>query len=195
MIDQREVIDFFNRAAATWDAEMIRSDERIDLILDNAHVATGSKVLDVACGTGVLIPDYLRRNAGSITAIDIAPEMINIARDKFRQTNVKFVCGDVETTDVGQDFDAIVVYNAFPHFADGARLVRHLASLLKKGGILTIAHGMSRKAIDRHHCGSAHHVSNGLMDAEELAAIFSEELKVTTVISNDSMYQVAGIRQ
>lgn len=45
-------------------------------------------VLDVACGTGVLIPDYLERGAAQVTAIDIAPEMVRIAREKFPQENV-----------------------------------------------------------------------------------------------------------
>ena len=194
MIDQKEVIRFFNTLAPRWDGDMIRSDEIINCILNNAHITDGSRVLDVACGTGVLIPDYLARNVESITAIDISPEMIRIAEGKAHPNNVRFLCGDVELTDVGQDFDAIVVYNAFPHFPDGARLIRHLSDLLKSGGTLTVAHGMSREAIDKHHCGAAKHVSNGLMRAEELASIFSESLDVTTVISNDAMYQVTGTK-
>ena len=61
MIETEEVIAFFNRLAPDWDAEMIRNDAVIDVILDNARVTGGKDVLDVACGTGVLIPDYLKR--------------------------------------------------------------------------------------------------------------------------------------
>ena len=43
--------------------------------------------------------------------------------------------------------------------------------MLKPGGTLTVAHGMSREKIDAHHHGTARHVSNGLMPAEELAEI------------------------
>ena len=194
MIEQKNVIDFFNKQAADWDAQLIRSDEKIRRILDNAGIGNGSRVLDVACGTGVLIPDYLARNVSSVTAIDIAPEMIRIAEEKFCSftDRVRFICGDVETTDVGTGFDAIVVYNAFPHFPDPERLIRHLAGLLKKGGILTVAHGASRETIDAHHHGAASMVSNGLMAAEDLARIFSSCLAVTAIISDDEMYQVAG---
>lgn len=192
MIDKNEVIAFFDTKAAVWDAEMIRSDEKIGRILDNAHVGAGSRVLDVACGTGVLMPDYLARNVGSVTAIDISPEMIRIASEKFPQENLCFVCGDVETADVGADFDAIVVYNAFPHFPDGARLIKRLSSLLREGGTLTVAHGMSREDIDGHHHGAASHVSNGLMRVTDLASIFERTLEVTTVISDENMYQVVG---
>ena len=192
MIEQKDVIAFFDERAGGWDAGMVRSDEKIGRILDNAKVTAGSRVLDIACGTGVLIGDYLRRNVESVTAVDISPEMVRIAREKFPQENVRFVCGDAETAPLGEGFDAIVIYNAFPHFPDPERLVAHLASLLRPGGVLTVAHGMGRAAIDGHHKGRASHVSRGLMSAQELAAIFEKHLTVTTVLSTEEMYQVAG---
>ena len=194
MIEKQEVIAFFDRCAPTWDAELIRSDRKINAILDNAHVGPGSRVLDVACGTGVLIPDYLTRGVAAVTAVDISPEMIRRARAKCGDPRVQFLCGDVETLDVGRDFDAVVVYNAFPHFPDPERLVAHLSSLLRPGGILTVAHGMSRDAIDGHHKGRASRVSRGLMSAPDLAAIFAKYLTVTAVLSTDEMYQVAAQR-
>ena len=192
MIETREVIEFFDRLAPGWDAEMVRNDEIINTILDNAGVTDGRDVLDVACGTGVLIPDYLKRKVASVTGIDISPKMAEIAEAKFPQPEVTILCGDVETTDFGKQFDCIVVYNAFPHFPDPDRLIQTLSDLLKPGGTLTVAHGMSREKIDAHHHGVAHHVSNGLMPAEDLAVIFARHLTVTTVLSDDRMYQVVG---
>lgn len=194
MIDKADVIEFFDRCAPSWDAELIRSDRKINIILDNAGVREGSRVLDVACGTGVLIPDYIRRGA-DVTGIDISPEMIKLAERKYAGTGVRFICGDIETADVGQGFDAIVVYNAFPHFPDPERLITHLSWLLAEGGVLTVAHGMSREKIDAHHHGSASKVSMGLMPAEQLAGIFGRHLDVTAVISDEDMYQVAGKRR
>ncbi len=195
MIETKEVIAFFDRLAPDWDAELIRSDEIIGRILDNADVSAGKDILDVACGTGVLIPDYLKRNVASVTAVDISPKMAEIAKTKYPQKNVTILCGDVEETEFGRLFDCVVVYNAFPHFPDPERLTARLASLLKPGGMLTIAHGMSREKIDAHHHGTAQHVSNGLMPAEELTAIFQKHLNVITVISDDRMYQVVGQRE
>lgn len=194
MIDKADVIEFFDRCAPSWDAELIRSDRKINIILDNAGVREGSRVLDVACGTGVLIPDYIRRGA-DVTGIDISPEMIKLAERKYAGTGVRFICGDIETADVGQGFDAIVVYNAFPHFPDPERLIFRLSGLLAEGGVLTVAHGMSREKIDAHHHGSASKVSMGLMPAEQLAGIFGRHLDVTAVISDEDMYQVAGKRR
>ncbi len=192
MIQTRDVIEFFDRLAPGWDAEMVRSDGIIASILDRAGVSAGKDVLDVATGTGVLIPDYLARNVASVTAIDISPKMAEIARSKFPQEQVTVLCGDAEETDFGRRFDCVVVYNAFPHFPEPERLVRRLASLLKPGGRLTVAHGMSREKIDAHHHGAASHVSNGLMSAEDLAAIFARYLTVTEQISDERMYLVVG---
>ena len=96
---KQDVIEFFDRMAPQWDADMIRHDDIINKILDGAGVREGVKVLDVACGTGVLILDYLDRGVESVTGVDIAPEMIRIASEKFPQENVRFLCGDVECED------------------------------------------------------------------------------------------------
>ena len=66
------------------------------------------------------------------------------------------------------------------------------AGLLKPGGILTVAHGMSRAAIDSHHEGKASKVSIGLMHEDALAAMFRRHLQLTTKISTERMYQIAG---
>ena len=57
-MNKQDVIEFFDRLAPGWDAGLIRSDSVIAEILDNAGVKAGVDVLDVACGTGVLFPDY-----------------------------------------------------------------------------------------------------------------------------------------
>ena len=194
-MNKQAVVAFFDRLAPQWDADMIRSDEIISTILDNANINAGVSVLDVACGTGVLIPDYLARNVAAVTGVDISPEMVRIAQSKFPQENVKILCGDIETVPLEQKFDSIVVYNAFPHFPDPEHLIAVLSGMLKSGGTLTVAHGMSRAAIDHHHEGSASKVSVGLMSEDKLAAIFEKYLTVTVKISDDRMYQVAGIRK
>ena len=191
-MNKQDVIRFFDRLAPQWDADMIRSDSTINTILDSAGVTAGVSVLDVACGTGVLIPDYLDRGVSSVTAIDISPEMAKIARSKFPQKNVTVLCGDVETAVFHQKFDCIMIYNAFPHFPDPEKLIGLLSGLLNPGGTLTVAHGMSRAAIDHHHEGTASKVSKGLMHEDDLAAIFAKHLTVTAKVSNDHMYQVTG---
>ena len=195
-MEKRDVVEFFDRCAPSWDETMIKSDEIIGKILDNAEVSGGMDVLDVACGTGVMFPYYLDRGVASVTGIDISPEMARIAARKFaEEKKIRVICGDVEEYAFGRKFDRIVVYNAFPHFPDPQRLIATLAELLKDGGRLTIAHGLSREAIDGHHHGPASRVSNGLMRADALKQLFDAHFEVEIMVSNSRMYQVSGFKR
>ena len=195
-MQKKDIIAYFDSRAQFWDAEMIKSDEVIETILDKAHVVSGMDVLDVACGTGVMFPYYLRRGVNSVTGIDISPRMAEIAVEKFSDVkNVKVLCGDVEEAQFDLSFDSIVVYNAFPHFPEPEKLIRSLHAVLKEGGCLTIAHGASREAIDRFHEGPASKVSVGLMDANELKRLLEPYFNVEHLISDDRMYQVTGIKR
>ena len=142
MIDKRDVQAFFDRLAPDWDAGMVRNEAVIARILDNAGVCEGCTVLDVACGTGVLFGDYVKRGAARVTAVDLSPEMAARAAEKAAGTQITVVCGDVEDSAAVRDsgpYDVVMVYNAFPHFPDPAGLIRTLAELVRPGGRLSIA--------------------------------------------------------
>ena len=190
-MNKQKITAFFDALAPQWDADMIRDDAIIGKILDGAEVESGKRILDVACGTGVLFGDYLARGAAEITGVDISMEMVKIAREKF-PGRVEVLCADVETAQFPGKFDCIMVYNAFPHFPDPENLIRVLSGWLERGGTLTVAHGMSRAAIDRHHEGSASAVSRGLIHEDRLAELFEKYLEVTVKISDEKMYQVTG---
>lgn len=181
---------FFDACAAWWDEDMVRNEEVISLILDNAKIKEGTRVLDVASGTGVLFLDYLNRNVKKLVGIDLSSEMVKIARHKFPEVEV--ICGDVETHDFTHKFDRIMVYNAFPHFSDPKRLIARLHKLLDENGYLSIAHGMSRKALLKHHEGRASEVSIALLEIEELANLMEPYFEICVCISNDKMYQIVG---
>ncbi len=192
-MDKQAIIDFFDKASANWDADMIKNDNIINTILNNTDICDNVSVLDVACGTGVMIPYYLKRNVSSITAIDISPEMSRITGEKFKDNKkVTVICGDAENYNFNRKFDRIVIYNAFPHFISQENIIRIMADLLEDGGILTVAHGMSKATLDSLHHRSAKNVSLALPEADELAKIFSKYLSVETIISDDDMYQVTG---
>ena len=192
-MEKKDIADFFDRCAPWWDEDMIRNEVIITTILDNAGIKGGMDVLDVACGTGVLFPDYLKRGVESVTGIDISPEMAKIAAAKFPEAQV--ICGDVEETKFDRQFDAVMVYNAFPHFPEPAKLIEALARVVKPGGRLSVAHSMSRDKLQQHHSGRAARVSIDLIHEKELASLFAPFFDVDVIISNDRMYQVAGTRR
>lgn len=195
-MQKSDVIEFFDRCAPAWDDEMIKNDHIINTILDHVEIAENMHVLDVACGTGVMFPYYLERGVSSVTGIDISSEMAKIAARKFAgESRVQVICGDIEEIKLDRKFDAVVVYNAFPHFPDPQNLIRTLALALKEGRRLTIAHGASREVIDSHHKGAASRVSSGLMRADDLMKLFEPYFEVEVMISNRRMYQVSGVKK
>jgi len=194
-LNQLEVQAYFDAHASEWDARMVRPQAIIDQILNAAGVTEGCRVLDVACGTGVLFEDYLRRGVTRITGVDLSPQMARIARRKYPQSHVEVLCGDIETVVLPPVFDCCVVYNALPHFPDPARLIARLAQFVVTGGRLCLAHSMGREQLLRHHAGRAEAVSRALPEADVLCAMFAPHFISDTTISLPDRYIAAGSRR
>ncbi|MDR1955819.1 MAG: class I SAM-dependent methyltransferase [Treponema sp.] len=194
-MDKHEVITFFDRLAPAWDAGSTHDEAKLAVILDHAGIAAGVSVLDVACGTGILFPYYLERKVSAITGVDIAPGMIEQAALKHRDPRITLICADIETLALPRQFDRCMVYSAFPHFEDPARLITALAKTLAPSGRLTVAHSESLERINRRHIHHAHAVSRLLLPAEELAALFWLFFEVDVIVSTDGLYVVSGIKK
>ena len=191
-MDKKEIIAFFDKLASGWDDYNTRNEEVIAEILAKGGLKNGVKVLDVACGTGVLFPDYQKIGA-DITGIDISENMVKTAREKF--PDVKIICGDATDFSFEEKFGAIMIYNAFPHFDEPEKLIKNLAEALISNGRLSIAHGISEKELAECHSGSAKNVSVPLVKKEVLADMLKPYLGVDVMISDDRMYMVSGVRK
>ena len=190
-----EVRDFFDKCAPQWDANMLRNESAITKILDNAGVEKGVRVLDVACGTGVLFNDYLDREVACVKGVDLSPEMVKIAKMNYNDSRIDVLCDDIEEYNEDDNYDVCMVYNAFPHFPDPDKLIEKLASLIRPGGKLSVAHGMSAEELEKHHSGEAVKVSRHLPETEEIAGMMERcGIIVDCKISDDEMYQVAGTK-
>ena len=191
-MDKKEIIAFFDKLASEWDKTNVRNEEVIAEILEKGGIRKGIKVLDIACGTGVLFPDYQKFGA-EITGIDISENMVKTAREKF--PDVKIICGDATDFHFDEKFDVIMIYNAFPHFDEPEKLINNLAEALNSNGRLSIAHGISERELAECHSGCAKNVSVPLVKKETLADMLKPYLDVDVMISDDRMYMVSGVRK
>lgn len=194
-MNKREIAAYFDRQAPHWDAHMVTDDEKLRLILDTAGIARHTTVLDVACGTGVLFPYYLARNVSRVIGVDLSREMTRIATAKQSDPRIEVLCADIETLPVHLHCDCCVVYNAFPHFEDPARLIARLAQWVKPGGRLTVAHSMGLEALRRHHAGRAEQVSREMLPPDALAALFAPWFEVFIAEADAEKYLVSGRRR
>ena len=100
-MNKKEIISFFDKMAPDWDSRLVVDIEKISFILDRAGIKENCTVLDVACGTGVLFPYYLRRNVSRVIGVDISPNMTRLAVAKNRDVRVEVICADIEELPVG----------------------------------------------------------------------------------------------
>ena len=217
-MSQEKIIDFFNKCAPYWDEWAIRKEDILVKLLDNAKITAGIDVLDIACGTGFLFSDYIKRNVHSVTAIDLSPEMVRIAKEKYEklcddkqstthfasQTYVKttndtlcelflcsinIICGDAQTYQFDKQFDVAMIFNAFPHFMEPEKIIIATAKNLKCGGRIAISHDMGRQELDHHHQKKASEISIPLLHQDDLIKLMSPYFNVDIVIANNDMFQ------
>ena len=84
-----EVRDYFNSIAGQWDQTNYCAPEKLRRIVELANVHPDDRVLDVACGTGILV-DFLLEKTDYVLGLDLSEKMIDIA-PQFRYN----VCCDI----------------------------------------------------------------------------------------------------
>jgi 2-polyprenyl-3-methyl-5-hydroxy-6-metoxy-1,4-benzoquinol methylase len=101
-------VGYYRRRASEYDVtaygdvEVARA--RIGRLV--ADMQPSGKVLEIACGTG-LWTEALAGLADTVTAIDAAPEMIQIARARVRSPKVTFEVADVFSWTTSERFDVV----------------------------------------------------------------------------------------
>lgn len=189
----RQTRDFFDRLAPQWDGMAHASDDKIDAILTQAGVPHGGRILDVACGTGILFPALFRRSPSLLRAIDLSPRMVALARTKHPGAEV--TAEDFYSFSQG-GFDCMVVYNAYPHFLDKPLFAAQAYRCLRPGGRLVVAHGCGRRALNtRHHAGPAQVVSTPLLSCTEEALRLGYHFSFDVMADEEDRYILSGTKK
>jgi ubiquinone/menaquinone biosynthesis C-methylase UbiE len=109
-------------------------------VADAAGISDGERVLDVACGTGVLAREILRcvGPSGLVSGIDAAPGMIEVAREIAPA--VDFREGKAESLPFSDgSFDAVVSQFGLMFFSDPAQAIREMLRVLTSRGRFAVA--------------------------------------------------------
>jgi 2-polyprenyl-6-hydroxyphenyl methylase/3-demethylubiquinone-9 3-methyltransferase len=102
----------------------------------------GARVLDVGCGAG-LLSEAMAREGAEVVALDLAPELVEIARLHLLESGLKvdYRLQSIEALagEAPASFDAITCMEMLEHVPDPASVLRACAELLKPGGRLFLS--------------------------------------------------------
>jgi 2-polyprenyl-6-hydroxyphenyl methylase/3-demethylubiquinone-9 3-methyltransferase len=145
--DRSELGKFDALSSRFWDARgefrplHILNPVRSRFVAERA-VLTGARALDVGCGGGLLC-ESLARCGASVTGIDLAPGMIEVARLHAAEQalDIKYDTVSAEATAAANPagFDVVTCMEMLEHVPDPQQMVLTLGSLVRPGGALFVS--------------------------------------------------------
>lgn len=195
MSSTNPVENFFDRLAPNWDEH---ADDDLQLVcgfLLRAGIKEGDKVLDLACGTGVITGLIHELTHEDVLGLDLSGEMIARAKAKYEGVGgVAFAQGDFLTFEGGR-YDAIILYNAYPHFVEPRKLSWAFAKHLNEDGIFLICHSFGRDRLKKHHEGLSSNISRDIESPQEEFTFFQNEFNLLLAEEDGNHYLLAGKRK
>jgi 2-polyprenyl-6-hydroxyphenyl methylase / 3-demethylubiquinone-9 3-methyltransferase len=114
---------------------------RLDYVATRTPLS-GQRVLDLGCGGGLLAESLCRRGA-AVTAIDLAPAMVEVARLHAHESQLSIdyqLCSAQQLAQRNeQPFDVVTCMEMIEHVDDPAGLLLAIAGLVRPGGHLFIS--------------------------------------------------------
>lgn len=110
----------FGRALDRW----LRQDifGRFDWVMRKGGDVRGQTVCDIGCGSGRFVTELAKRGAKRVMGVDVAPEMLKIARELVDKDGVgdrcEFKHADIEHWTTDEKFDLVIAIGFWDYIAD-----------------------------------------------------------------------------
>jgi len=98
----------------------------------------GKTALDVGCGAG-LLAEPLARMGARVTAIDAAPELIEVAKTHAAGQGLEIDYRHLAVENLDGRFDLVTSMEVIEHVAEPQAFIKSLASRLAPGGLLVMS--------------------------------------------------------
>ena len=146
-VDPAETAKFDRLAARWWDPDGESrplhdlNPVRLDYIAARAKL-DGARALDVGCGGG-LLSEALARAGAHVTAIDLAPAVLDVARLHLHESGLdvdyRAIGAEALAAEMPATFDVVTCMEMLEHVPDPGSVLRACAMLLKPGGKLFLS--------------------------------------------------------
>jgi len=136
----KQIYKSFDSFAIEYDF-MASLQRKNDFFLNNLSRNKNS-VLDIGCGSGILAFD-LAKHYEKVVAIDISPEMLDIAKLKRSAVNIQYLLMNAENLILDEKFDLITSANTFHHLENLPATLPAIKKLLKPGGKVVLLDNVS----------------------------------------------------
>jgi 2-polyprenyl-6-hydroxyphenyl methylase/3-demethylubiquinone-9 3-methyltransferase len=146
-VDASETAKFDRLASRWWDPDGESrplhdlNPVRLAYIADRT-VLNAARALDVGCGGG-LLSEALARAGSEVTAIDLAPSVLEVARLHLHESGVavdyREVAVEALAAEMPGAFDVVACMEMLEHVPDPGSVIRACAILLKPGGKLFLS--------------------------------------------------------
>ena len=108
-------------------------------ILNNANISPET-ILDIGCGTGVYTGLIAEKFPNShINATDIAPEMLDYAKNKLNDSNISFLLEDAQNPNVSKKYDIITSNACLQWLSDHNDAIEKYSRMLNPDGIMAFS--------------------------------------------------------
>lgn len=183
---------FFNEKAPLWRENGEDIGQKVQKLLSEIPLEEGQSVLDVACGSGIL--ERFLSPRLKTDAVDISENMIEKAERLNGGSGARFFVGDFYALEKSKAYDALLVFDSYPHFTDKRLFAEQAFRLLKEGGILWIFFDQSKEEINGRHGGCDPRLSVRLRGARQEAEVFLPDFELLRLQDDGEGYCI-GLRK
>jgi 2-polyprenyl-3-methyl-5-hydroxy-6-metoxy-1,4-benzoquinol methylase len=136
---------FYDQSYKTGEAEVFTFFESGKRISEDHPTAlamvdwNGKTVLDVGCGTGMLVRGIAAKGAARVIGLDYADSAIQEAKSIPYSDNVEFVTADIMSWTPPVRLDVIVTLGTMEHLDEPAMFLKRMTEFLADDGTIVIA--------------------------------------------------------
>ncbi|HEY4324112.1 MAG TPA: class I SAM-dependent methyltransferase [Mucilaginibacter sp.] len=115
-------------------------------------------ILDIACGDGYG-SNLLAKSALKVIGVDIAGDVIEVAKKKYSRSNLSFIQGSTSDIPLAENsVDVVVSFETIEHHDEHARMMEEIKRVLKPSGLLIISSPDKKNYSEEANYNNPYHV-------------------------------------